>query len=310
MKQDVFYPYGHKFRINDLEHMQAGTIEAFSHVCKYMTNNHPVILWGAVVDAAPTPSIDGHCNEGAIYYNGEIYYVPDHVIPMGASSLQYKIYTAVGQDTDSTPYTGYPDDPSGEVRYEDGNFYDVHQIRYMKMVADGMGSLLYSSIYTINSALGLSTINSNISSLQSGLITTNSNVLNLQNNLLKAHDSVLGPVTITSSETDIHTGFVPSATKNSTLATYLWNATLLIPTGQTLTNYVGFRLYVDGVIKKTTTQSGSSTISTPGGYYSVSLMWAGPYVKTKTVGIKGYTNLGTAQIIASDLIVEAIDATV
>ena len=160
MKENKLFTGGHKFRIEDLEHLQNSTLEVADAICKYVSkdNTEVIILTGCVTGAL----IGGRypVSAGYIYYKdpasdiGKIYTVPAHsfILPP-FSSTKWKFVDVVGESLSFDPlgnsgqgvvsgvqYAGFPDDPTGEVKYQDGSFHNVHTIHAAQIVTDGSGS--------------------------------------------------------------------------------------------------------------------------------------------------------------------------
>lgn len=142
MKKLNFFTGGHPLRLDDLNHLQDGIIDAIKGVVNGLgANNQNLILQGCVVSGVSPQVISA----GYIYFNGEVYPVDSQTLPFLAFGESY--YFQVEELTVS---------PS-PVTYQDTVAKDVHVRRRMKVVNASVApvnSFLINSAVRLNQILG------------------------------------------------------------------------------------------------------------------------------------------------------------
>ena len=99
---------GHKFRMDDMVHLQTGVIDCLKALSKTVGNNIPgnanyFILDGAIITQSGGSTF---ITDGWIYWNGEICPITNNLptgIPVTSNNAYFHLKTTV------TPYPGYPD---------------------------------------------------------------------------------------------------------------------------------------------------------------------------------------------------------
>ena len=147
MKNIVLYPGGHKLRVDDFIHMQAGYKDSLQALCEGMgLGNSPYILSGCGITGTTNPVVAA----GWIYYHdgtiGEVYPC-DAATLSGTGTVKWKIVEEV------VPYDGYPDGIDGEVRYQDEVYHNVHIIKKMVPTIDGTGEVSSDTTSTAKTIL-------------------------------------------------------------------------------------------------------------------------------------------------------------
>lgn len=147
MKNLALYQGGHKFKIDDLIHLQASMKEVVAVICEgliatqngsgIVPGHAAVVVSGCIISYGQGPlSSTATMSSGWIYFEGELYHTTGIVTPINKTTLiSFRIDEAV------TPYVGYPDSPTGEVEYEQGGFHNVHIDKTFVFTTDGSGTI-------------------------------------------------------------------------------------------------------------------------------------------------------------------------
>lgn len=121
MKKLVGFGGGHPLALDDLLYIQESTREITSRICRSLLGggSTPLILWGAVV----TKTGNDYTNtDGAIWYNGETYYVTASTSTITDLSKP----KFVVQDNDDPSYD--------DVIYQDGTSHAIYKYRTLKLM--------------------------------------------------------------------------------------------------------------------------------------------------------------------------------